>query len=411
MINKWQLIELGRICKIQGGKRLPKGFSLIETKTSHPYIRARDVKNGKINFENPVYISDKAHEHISRYIVNEGQVVLTIAGTIGETALVTNEFDGANLTENAVKITADIDHLTPLFLKFLLQSEHIRSYFELIAAGAAQPKLGIYKIEGTKVNLPPLPTQRKIASILSAYDDLIENNLKRIKLLEEKAQLMYEEWFIRMRFPGHENVKIDEESGVPEGWKTKTIGSICTVSGGGTPSKANPSYWDGGEIIWFSPTDLSKSNSLVQLDSTNHITDAGLQKSSAKLLGPDSFMMTSRATIGLFGLIGKSFCTNQGFINITPHQLEDKEFLLFNFKWNVPLFMNFASGTTFLEISRGNFKTIPIVWPAAETRKGFHQKTKGLIDMTENLLKQNSALKEARDILLPRLMTGLIKIQ
>jgi type I restriction enzyme S subunit len=276
--------------------------------------------------------------------------------------------------------------------------------------GNANPTLNRNHIHKLKILAPPLPTQRKIASILSAYDDLIENNLRRIRLLEEKARLTYEEWFVRLKFPGHESTPTDPESGLPEGWERLKIKDVCVISGGGTPSKTVSEYWDGGEIIWFSPTDLSKSGSLIQLDSSGKITKLGLAKSSAKLLNSDSFMMTSRATIGLFGIINKPFSTNQGFINVTPNNIKDKEYLLYNFKNNVQLFVNNASGTTFLEISKSVFKKLNIVWPRIEMIQSFHEYVNPLHNSIFNLTKQNQLLKEARDILLPRLMTGVIDV-
>jgi len=148
----------------------------------------------------------------------------------------------------------------------------------------------------------------KIAAILSAYDDLIENNLRRIRLLEEAAQHLYREWFVRFRFPGWGGVKVVD--GLPEGWERKKIGEVCETIGGGTPSTKEQKFWEGGEIIWFSPTDLSKNNSLVLLDSASKITEEGLLRSSAKLVPPRTILMSSRATIGLFGIISKPCSTN-----------------------------------------------------------------------------------------------------
>ncbi|RLA41093.1 MAG: restriction endonuclease subunit S, partial [Gammaproteobacteria bacterium] len=169
-------------------------------------------------------------------------------------------------------------------------------------------------------------------------------------------------------------------------------------------------YWENGDLTWFSPTDLSKANNLVLLDSTNKITEKGLAKSSAKLMQPNSFMMTSRATIGLFGIFNKPFATNQGFINVTPHKKEDKYYLLFNFKFRVPEFYNHASGAIFPEISKSNFKRLKIQWPSDELLVTWHNIVSPIIDSISNLTEQNKRLKEARDILLPRLMTGMINV-
>jgi type I restriction enzyme S subunit len=260
------------------------------------------------------------------------------------------------------------------------------------------------------VVLPDLISQKKIAAILSAYDDLIENNLQRIRLLEEVAQITYEEWFVRMKFPGHETAQWDKETGLPEGWKELSFGNACGISGGGTPSREVDEYWNNGTIAWFSPTDLSKAGTYCLLDSSQKITDTGLKESSAKLLQPNSFMMTSRATIGLFALIDKPFCTNQGFINVTPNESCHKLFLFFNLKSRVDELYNHASGATFPEISKSTFKKIKIIFPNENVLKSFDSTVAPVINTMMNMTRQNELLREARDILLPRLMTGVIDV-
>lgn len=239
----------------------------------------------------------------------------------------------------------------------------------------------------------PLPTQRKIASILSAYDDLIENNLKRIKLLEEKAFASY---------------KLIVKS---EKLEEFTIEEVCETLGGGTPATGDRRFWDEGEILWFSPTDLTKHNSIVLLDSNKKITELGLQKSSAKLVPPKTILMTSRASIGYFGLINKPASTNQGFINIIPFNENHRAYMLFDLKNRKEEIIGNANGSTFLEISKGKFRQMKIKLPKDEkVLVDFEREFETTFDFIENLLKQNSKLREARDILLPKLMNGQIDV-
>ena len=223
--------EIKDICKIKSGKRLPKGTDFSEKPTKHKYIRARDIKNGKIDGSDLGYISEETQKKIERYIVNTNDIIITIAGTIGEVALVSKKFDGVNLTENAVRLTEFSKDVCPEFLAYILKSPERKEYMEQVAGGSAQPKLGIYKIEAIKVDLPDVQIQHKIADILSAYDNLIENNQRQIKLLEEAAQRLYKEWFVDLCFPGHENTKIVD--GVPEGWSKNPIQDFISYEIGG----------------------------------------------------------------------------------------------------------------------------------------------------------------------------------
>lgn len=224
----WKIVRIKDICDIKGGKRLPLGedFSTV----GYPYIRARDIKSGKIKIETPVYISGAVRDKIRRYTTQPNDILITIVGAnIGDVGIVPIALGNANLTENAVKLT---NHrgVHCQFLLYVLLSSHSKELMQQASAGAAQGKLGIYKINEIPVPLPPLPIQRKIAAILSAYDELIENNNRRIAILEKMAEEIYREWFVRLRFPGHEKVKVVK--GVPEGWEVKKIGDVFQIKRG-----------------------------------------------------------------------------------------------------------------------------------------------------------------------------------
>ncbi len=351
-------------------------------------------------------------EYPSEYLLKKDDIIIAMTeqgeGLLGSSALIPEDnkyLHNQRLGLVRIKNEALIDEY---YLYKLFNTKDIRHQISASASGVKVRHTSPDRIYKCKADIPPFPIQKKIAAILSAYDDLIENNLKRIKLLEEMAQITYEEWFVRLRFPGHESTPIDSTTGLPEGWQRKENGECCEVSGGGTPSREIPEYWENGTVKWFSPTDLSKANSLCLLDSSDKITELGLKTSSAKLMGHHTFMMTSRATIGLFGLIDAEYSTNQGFINVSPLKPDHKYYLLFNFKYRVDEFIGHASGATFLEISKSKFKKLKIIWPSENTISEFHKYCFPIIAEMMNLTKQNQRLREARDILLPRLMTGMI---
>jgi type I restriction enzyme S subunit len=388
--------------------------------TGYPVLKVSNFDKDGISFNDLSYLKISSFEKYKRNQLALHDIVIATVGShpslinsaAGRCLVVSKFGKGLLLNQNAVCLKSkNIEIINQRYLGYLCKSEIFQHFIQQRGKGAAnQMRIPISGIKDFEFDFPRIETQRKIASILSAYDDLIENNLKRIKLLEEKAQLTYEEWFVRMKFPGHETAKFDEESGLPEGWEKKTIDEACNISGGGTPSRTVDEFWESGSLTWFSPTDLTKASSLCVLDSSQKITDLGLKKSSAKLLNEDSFMMTSRATIGLFALINKSFSTNQGFINVTPHKAIDKEYLLYNFIDRIEEFKGYATGATFPELSKGKFKVLEIVWPTEIVLKDFHKITALIHQSLFNIVSQNQLLKEARDILLPRLMSGMVDV-
>ena len=221
----WRHVTIKEICKIKSGKRLPKGKSFSVEETNFPYIRARDIKAGKINSENLVYLDEVTQKKLSQYIVNKNDIVITVVGaSVGDVGYVSADLDGYNLTENAVRLTEFDESVNSLYLLYLLNSQKYWEIMQSIAGGSAQPKLGMYKVESIPLELPTLDIQNRIVKSISTYDNLIENNQKQIKLLEEAAQRLYKEWFVDLRFPGHENVKIVD--GIPEGWKMEPVGRV-----------------------------------------------------------------------------------------------------------------------------------------------------------------------------------------
>ena len=255
---------------------------------------------------------------------------------------------------------------------------------------ATMPSLNQEIISRIPLSFPPLPTQHKIASILSAYDDLIENNTRRIQILEEMAQMIYREWFVHFRFPGHEQVRmVDSEIGrIPEGWEVKGIGEVVETLGGGTPSTQKPEYWD-GDVIWYSPTDLTTAGTMFISESAKKITVLGLQKSSARLFPPYSVMMTSRATIGVIAINTKPSCTNQGFITCIPNKQVSGYQIYFWISENKEKITTLASGATFKEINKTTFRKLPIVVSDSAANKQFVETLTPLAKQIENLQAKN----------------------
>ena len=215
------------------------------------------------------------------------------------------------------------------------------------------------------------------------------------------------EWFVRLRFPGHENTGIVDS--LPEGWERRKIADVCLTTGGGTPSTKRAEYWD-GDITWVVPTDVTNNDCLVLLDSARRITEKGIRESSAKMVPAETILMTSRASVGFFAIVDREVCTNQGFINIVPHDEGIRPYFLFNFMHRVPEIRSHAQGTTYPEISKGRFRQMDVVIPTRAIATEFSRKISEVIDQVRCLKRSTSALTQARDLLLPRLMSGKVAI-
>lgn len=399
--------SLLEIATIKSGKRLPKGHELSNIPSPYPYIKARDIKKGKVNFVGLEFVDESTRKKIAKYIVSENDILITIVANIGDVGIVPKKLNNANLTENAVRLTNLKLFVNAQYLTYLLSQKEYKEYMESLAAGAAQAKLGIYKIEKIKVNLPEIAIQKRIASILSAYDDLIEVNNKRIELLEQSARELYKEWFVRMRFPNYQNTKFNK--GIPEGWKIIRVDSLYETAAGGTPKSSQKEYYN-GTIQFIKTGDLNDS---FILDTPTKITKLGLDNSSAKIFPPYSVIFAMYGnTIGKMGILSKEAATNQACCVLISKKADYSWQYIFHslltFREQI---INLGMGAAQQNISQEEIKKFKIYKPKKELIQNFNQKVSPIFTQIENLQKQNQELTAIRDRLLPRLISGKLEVK
>lgn len=236
--NNWCWVRLGNITQIKGGKRIPKGTSLLKENTGYKYIRVTDMKNGTVLNDDIHYISKDIYNKISNYTISKNDIYITCAGTIGRVGIIPVEFDGANLTENADKII--IKHINKNLLVKVLSSYIVQKQIQEVITTGCQPKLAIKKIEQLKIPLPPINEQQRIVNIIESLfikldraKELIENTLAQFE--QNKMAILHK------AFTGELTVKWRKENNIDlSSWKEKTIDELCTSLKYGTSKKSNP---------------------------------------------------------------------------------------------------------------------------------------------------------------------------
>ena len=389
-------VKLGELASVKGGKRLPKGINLITEPNSHPYIRVRDLNNRSTlelndDFE---YVDDETQKSIARYIVEFGDIVLSIVGTIGLVAVVGESLHKANLTENCVKLT-QLDGVDRDYLYYFLKSDLGQAEIAKGTVGAVQAKLPIKNIQAIDVVLPEIATQQKISRILRSIDDKIENNQKINDNLEQQAQFYFQELFV--------------DNANPE-WTVGTISDLGTVVGGSTPSKAKPEYYTESGIAWITPKDLSINKSKFISHGENDITELGMKNSSASIMPEGTVLFSSRAPIGYIAITAGEVTTNQGFKSVVPKPEIGTPFVYFFLKQNLPVIEGMASGSTFKEVSGNTMKNIPAIIPDTETLARFNDFCIPIFAQQRILEEQSQSLAALRDNLLSKLMSGEIDV-
>ena len=292
--------------------------------------------------------------------------------------------------------------------KFLYYALSQNSFFDFVMSGANGTKMP----RGNKdlildFLVPNFNTkkQKNIADVLSAYDDLIENNQKQIKLLEEAAQRLYKEWFVDFRFPGYEDTKFID--GIPDGWRKERIGNLFLTVLGGTPSRANANYWN-GNIPWINSGEI---NALRIMKESEFITDLGLKNSSTKLMPKHTTVLAiTGATLGQVSYTEIETCANQSVVGIVDEKDLYSEYLYLYISNNIWEIIGKATGGAQQHINKDIVNAYHIVLPNDTIIANLKSYIKPIFTKIANLYNQNTKLEEARDRLLPKLMSGEIEV-
>ena len=406
---KWEKVKLGDCCTKIGSGSTPKGGSTVYIDEGVALIRSQNVYNLSFDYSGLVFINSEAAEKLNGVKIEPNDILLNITGdSVARTCLVPIEVIPARVNQHVSIIRPRKNVLDATFLSYYLASPFMQSFMLGLAVGKGTSRNAMTKdmISNFEIPCPAMAIQKKIASILKSYDDLIENNQKHIKLLEEAAQRLYKEWFVDLRFPGHEGVNVVD--GVPEGWKIKKIEELADTMSGGTPTRSHEEYYSSGEILWLKTKEL---NDGFIFDTEEKITEAGLKNSSAKLFEKGCIILAMYgATIGRLGISSVTMCCNQACC-----VLKIKEIFLFEYVYlwlvnNREMLISRGRGSAQSNLSQELIKQIEVRIPSEGVLIKFSNVVDKLLKNKEILEKQISSLREARDRLLPKLMSGEIEV-
>lgn len=297
------------------------------------------------------------------------------------------------------------------FVYYYLSTNTLCKHFSNIAELSQTTFPSISAKDIAKIDIPNLSIfqQSKIANILSRYDEAIENNNKRIELLEQMAQNLYKEWFVRFRFPGYENCEF--ENGIPVGWKVERIGELYHTTSGGTPSRNHEEYYQEGTYPWIKTGELKDC---PIIDTEEYITEDAIKHSSAKVFEKDSLIIAMYgATIGQLGINKMSATCNQACCVLRPK--ENRAFgiyYLFNFfKGNRDFIIGLSNGAAQQNLSQILINKIKILNPPKEVLEPFEKMQSVFFQNIYFLQRANKNLAKQRDLLLPRLMSGKLEVK
>jgi type I restriction enzyme, S subunit len=426
MAGDYDTVLLGEVASVRSGFAFK---SSDWTENGIPVVKIANVKDGRLVMDGCSFVPQSVADSAAEFALQIGDILIAMTGYIGDVAIVRESDLPAALNQRVGRFAIrDPRRLNQRFLFYLLRDADVRKEIENLGYGSAQPNVSPSLIHGVEVPLPPLPEQHAIAHILGTLDDKIELNRRMNETLEAMARALFKSWFVDFdpvrakaegRDPGLPKPLddlfaarlVDSELGeIPEGWEIKSIGDLADVVGGTTPSTTAQSYWQNGTHAWATPKDLSALSVPVLLDTERRITDAGLSQIGSGLLPTGTVLLSSRAPIGYLAVAEIPVAINQGFIAMTPKAGTSNLFLLLWAGVAHDEIVSRANGSTFLEISKTNFRPIPVVTPSTYVMRGFEQLARPLYERIVDCARESHVLASLRDRLLPKLISGELRV-
>ena len=325
----------------------------------------------------------------------------------GKCSIVTGLVEPTTFESSLIRTRLDTGVVEPLFIYYWFKSPQGRGRIRAIVSGTNVKGIRGSDLKRVMVARPDISVQRRIAAALKDYDDLIENNRKRVALLEAVARFLYREWFVHLRFPGHQHVKVVD--GIPEGWERRPLGACTTFQSGGTPSRAKSEYWE-GNVPWISSGELT---SMRISASTQHVTDEAVRVGSryadvGTVLGVVRGM--SLAKEFRLGVVTRRVCFNQDLKAFVPDRGIESLYLFHAIDEQRERIRQSAGeashGTKKLETAV--LEALPVPIPPQAVRQHFVEYAAPIHRQMDVLVEQNTRLTQGRELLLPRLMSGEI---
>lgn len=457
MSAKWREEFLIDLYEIRSGLSKPaKDFG-----TGYPFLAFKDVFNNFFVPESLSQLVQSSEKERKSCSVRRGDVFLTRTSEtmheLGMSCVALKDYEHATFNgfTKRLRPKAGIDIL-PEYIGYYLRSPRFRSEMVAFSTMSTRASLNNEMIGRLRMVIPPISEQKFIARVLKSLDDKIELNRQINQTLEQITQAIFKSWFVdfepvKAKIEAKQNGqdperaamhaisgKTEEELNqlpqnqlaqlqataalfpdelvdseldlIPKGWEVSSIGKEVAIVGGGTPSTKNPDFWEHGSYNWTTPKDLSGNQDKILLSTGRKITEAGLEKISSGLLPIDTVLLSSRAPVGYLALAKVPVAVNQGYIAMKCDKDLPPVYVL---QWANSVMDDIkqrASGTTFAEISKKNFRIIPVLVPNEEVLNIYSRMVDELYDNITKSISESATLAQLRDILLPKLLSGEIDL-
>jgi len=386
-----------------------------------PVINVRNIGMGQIRADKLEFISDATRDRLVSHVLRAGDIVFGRKGAVERHVFIRKEQDGWFQGSDCLRLRFKSPRVEPLFASyFFATEEHQRWMMNQCSHGATMASLNQEVLARIALPLPEVAVQRRIAGILSAYDELIENSQRRIRILETMARALYREWFVHFRFPGHENVqRVDSALGeVPKDWEITDLRNVCIagqgIQTGPFGSQLHEADYSDEGIPVIMPKDLIGFR--IRTEGIARIPERTAEALGRHRMRPGDIVYGRRGDIGRRAFLMKHqtgwFC-GTGCLRIRPDPQAVNGWYLFNYLGQddvLSLIAGRAQGVTMPNLNTGVMSSVPVKLPPRSLQDKFARLTFPLAEARESLTFQIQALRRTRDLLLPRLLSGDLRL-
>lgn len=395
-MNEWREYKLGDLADIQTG---PFGSQLHASdyvSLGIPSIMPTNIgARLNLNRENMVFIKESDASRLAKYLVQQGDIVYSRRGDVEKCAFITQNEEGWLCGTGCLIVRINAQSLSPKFCAYYLSTDEIKGWVSSNAVGTTMPNLNTGILQRLPLLIPPLPEQKAISSILSSLDDKIDLLHRQNATLEAMAETLFRQWFVEGR---------------KEDWEEKSLLEVMELIGGGTPKTDVPTYWN-GNVKWLSGGDIASNHKKFIVDAEKSITELGLKSSSAKLLPMFSTVISARGTVGKYCLLSEPMVFSQSNYGIKPRYSSCYFFTYLLVAFSVDELQAAAYGSVFDTITTTTFKEHFIKLPDDEKIFDFERIITPYFEKMLSNVRQIRTLTTLRDSLLPKLMSGEVKVE
>jgi len=406
----WDIRPFGELYEIPSRNGLMRpsrergsGFKMINMGElfAYPIIKNPEMER--------VQVSDN---ELPKYSVQHGDLLfarqsLVLEGA-GKCSIVAKVEEPTVYESHLIRVRLDKKQCDPFFYYYFFNSQVGAGFIQQIVNQVAAAGIRGSELEKLKIIHPPLPIQQKIAAILSAYDDLIENNNKRIALLEKTAEEIYREWFVRMRFPGWKQAKF--EKGVPVGWERESMGELCQIARGSSPRPiADDKYFVNGDIPWIKIADATSSKMFIY-ETREYVNSFGA--SFSRKLPKGSLIIATSGTLGFCIFLGVEGCVHDGWMYLSDYKKNVRpSFMYYVINSYREHLNNLSYGAAIQNINTGIMRKLPVLIPSKSVLEKFYSVVEPMQEEIFITGQSIIKLKQSRDLLLSRLISGKLSVE